>query len=311
MKAAQINSYGGPDVLAIAEVSKPHISDGQVLVEIHAASINPFDVYVRSGGVKEARPLSFPATLGTDIAGIVTEIGPSIEHLSVGDKVYGSASPLAGATGAFAEFAAIPENNLAKMPSNATFLEAASLPITGISALQALTEHMNLTPGQKLLIHGGAGGIGSIAIQIAKHIGAYVVTTATGKGIEYVKQLGANEVIDYKTQKIEETSKDFDAVFDTVGGETYKKSFQILKKGGIIVSMVEKPNQELAEKYGVTTINQRSKVNSRHLQQLAKLVETGAVKPNIDKVFPLTEIRQAFQAFEHGGINGKIVLQIL
>jgi alcohol dehydrogenase len=310
MKAVQINSYGDITVFEINEnVPKPVISDGQVLVKIHAASINPYDVFIRSGGAEKTRPLSFPATLGTDIAGVVAEVGSNTSY-SVGDKVYGSASPLAGGSGAFAEFAAVPEMNLAKMADNLDFVSAAALPITGISALQALTEHMQLTQGQKILIHGGAGGIGSIAIQIAKHIGAYVITTATGEGIEYVKTLGADEVIDYKVQKFEDIIKDVDAVFDTVAGETYRRSFQVLKKGSVIVSMIERPNIELSEKYGVRAIYQSTKANTEHLKKLTELVQIGAIIPHVDKVFPLHEIREAFEVFEKGNIKGKIVLQM-
>jgi NADPH:quinone reductase-like Zn-dependent oxidoreductase len=173
-----------------------------------------------------------------------------------------------------------------------------------------LQGHIKLQSGQKILIHGGAGGIGSIAIQIAKHIGAYVATTAAAASMEYVKQLGADEIIDYKAQKFEELVHDFDAVFDTVGGETYEKSFQVLKKGGIIVSMLVTPNEELVHKYEVTAIIQSTQVNTESLVSLGELVKEGSVKAFVDKVFPLEQVADAFSAQEHGSVHGKIVIEI-
>src|SRR5690606_10107573 len=200
MKAAQINNYGDPSVVQIAEVDQPQLTEAQVLVEVHASSLNPFDTTVREGHMKDAIPLQFPATLGGDIAGVVVKAGTGVERLKPGDKVYGQANVVAGNSGAFAELAATKASQLAKMPSNLSFEQAAAMPLVGVSALQALSEHINLKAGQNIFIHGGAGGIGTIAIQIAKHIGAYVATTATGEGIDYVKKLGADQVIDFKSE---------------------------------------------------------------------------------------------------------------
>jgi NADPH:quinone reductase-like Zn-dependent oxidoreductase len=227
MKAAQINEYGHADVIEVSDIAKPTLGEGQVLVEVHAASINPFDTIVREGHVAQMIK-SLPVTLGGDIAGVVTEVGSGVTEFAVGDKVYGQANAVAGNSGAFAEFAATAASQVGNMPANLSFVEAGAIPLTGESALQVITGHMKLAPGQKILIHGGAGGIGTVAIQIAKHLGAYVATTATGEGIQYVTDLGADEVIDYASQKFEDSVHDYDAVFDTVGGDTYVRSFGVL-----------------------------------------------------------------------------------
>ena len=224
MKSAQISEYGDSSIIKINEVEKPSAGESQVLVEVHSASLNPFDSAVRAGYMKEMLPLQFPATLGGDIAGVVVELGDGVDSLALDDKVYGQASVVAGNSGAFAEYAVTKVGQIAKAPDGLDFTTLASLPLVGVSALQALGQHINIRSDQKLFIHGGAGAIGSIALQIAKNIGAYVATTATGDGIEYVKKLGADEVIDYKTQDFSEILKDYDAVFDTVGGDDFNKS---------------------------------------------------------------------------------------
>lgn len=309
MKAAQISQYGHADQIKIIEIEKPEPKPGQVQVRVHAASVNPFDSKVREGYVANMVP-ELPVTLGGDIAGVVTEITEGVEHVAVGDMVYGQASVVAGNSGAFAEYAATKAGQVAKMPANIDFNQAAALPLTGVSALQALVGHINLQPGQKILIHGGAGGIGTMAIQIAKHIGAYVATTATGEGLEYVKQLGADEVIDYQSQSFDELLRDYDAVFDTVAGETYERSFKVLKQGGIIVSMLEKPNQELMEQYGVRAVAQQTRINAEDLAKLATLVEDGVVTPHVDVTYPLDQTAQAFEAWEAGKVRGKVVITI-
>lgn len=310
MKAAQINGYGDVSVININEVDQPTPGAGQVLVEVYASSLNPFDTTVRAGYMKEMIPLNLPVTLGGDIAGVVTQVGENVTSLSVGDKVYGQANAVAGNSGAFAEYAATSSGQVAKSPEGLDFNQVASLPLVGVSALQALTKHINLQSGQKIFIHGGAGGIGSIAIQIAKHIGAYVATTATGDGIDYVKQLGADECIDYKTQDFSQVLKDFDAVFDTVGGEDFSKSLHTLKRSGIAVSMIGKPDDAKAGELGVTAMAQSTSINTAVLDELSKLVNDGVVKPQVYKVFPLEQIKEAFTARESGSSKGKVVINI-
>jgi len=320
MKAAQIKKYGNPDVIEIIETQKPKVDRGQVLIKNYASSINPFDVAVIKGFVAQMTDAKLPMVIGSDIAGVVTEVGEGVENFSVGNKVYGQGSLLAGATGAFAEFVASPADLVAKMPArqslgagkskNINFNEAAAVVLTGVSAVQAIIEHFNLQSDQKILIHGGAGGIGTIAIQIAKHIGAYVAATATGEGIDYVKKLGADQVIDYKNENFENILSDFDAVFDTVGGETYAKSFKILKKGGGIVSMLMPPDQDLIKQYNVTAISQFTKITTERLTMLTNFIESGAVKIHIDKIYTLDKIKEAFSEKETGDVLGKIVIEI-
>jgi NADPH:quinone reductase-like Zn-dependent oxidoreductase len=310
MKAAQINEYGHADKIAVVEVDAPTATEGTVVIQVQAASINPFDTVVREGYMKEMIPLDLPVTLGGDIAGVIAEVGKDVANLQVGDTVYGQANVVAGNSGAFAEFARTSSTQVAKAPSNLTIQQAASLPLVGVSALQALLDHINLQSGQKLFIHGGAGGIGSIAIQVAKHLGAYVTTTATGDGIDFVESLGADEVIDYKAEDFSEKLSDFDAVFELAGGKEFDKTLTILKKGGVAVSMNAQANEAKATELGVTAISQMTQVTSEKLEKLTQLVEEGIVTPQNEKTFSLAEISKAFEARESGSVKGKIVIAI-
>ena len=309
MKAAQIKKYGGPEVIEINSIDDPVIKEGQVLVEIHAAGVNPVDWKIREGYMDKMAPLNFPATLGGDFAGVITNAGV-VSEFKVGDAVYGSVLILGAGSGAFAEFAAAKKETIAIKPKNTDYIEAAALPLVGVSAYQALVEHMHLAKGQKILVHGGAGGIGSVAIQLAKHLGAYVAATAGSSDIEFVKNLGADEVIDYQKQKFENIVHDFDAVFDPVGGETYTKSFEVLKKAGIIVSMVEQPNENLMQQFEVTAISQFTKINTERLNQLTELVEKGMIKIHVDKVFPLNEAGEALSYLQTGHPKGKVAIKV-
>lgn len=310
MKATQINEYGHADVVKVQEVDKPSIGKDQVLVEVQAASLNPFDTMVREGYLQEAVPLTLPVTLGGDIAGVVREVGENVSNVAEGDIVYGQANVVAGNSGALAEYAATKADQVAKSPKGIDSTEAASLPLVGVSALQALVDHIELEADQKIFIHGGAGGIGSIAIQIAKNIGAHVATTATGGGIAYVNELGADEVIDYKAQDFSQSLSSFDAVFDTVGGDDFTKALAILKPGGVAVSMIADADEDLAKELEVTAIKQMTHVTCDKLSQLTKLVEDGVVKPNVGKVFELNQIQEAFEARESGQVQGKIVIHL-
>ena len=310
MKAAQINTYGGVEVITIADVDKPSVQNDQVLVEVTAASINPFDYKLRMGLSKAYIPLTFPVTLGGDFAGKIVALGEHVGEYALGDNVFGSALILNGGSGSMAEFAMANVKNIAKAPLSLPLEKAASLPLVGSSAVQAIEEHINIQKDQKILIHGGAGGIGSLAIQIAKLHGAYVITTVSTNDIEFVHSLGADEVIDYKTQAFEDLLKDIDAVFDTVGGETRDKSLQVLKKGGILVSMSGEPSKELVDKYTVTAIGQNTKTVTAHLSRIAELIDRGSIHPAIDKEYTLDNIQDAFTYQEKMHPRGKVVIKI-
>ncbi len=311
MKAAQINEYGDASAVIINEVEQPALQPGQVLVEVYAASLNPFDSMVRSGALKDNIPLQLPITLGGDFAGIVSKVASEVTGLNIDDSVYGQGLTVAGDSGACAEYVAVSAHTTAKAPANISFAEAAALPLVGVSALQAITEHLNLQNGQKLFIHGGAGGIGSIAIQIAKHLGAYVAVTATSNDFEFVKQLGADEVIDYKTQDFSSVLRDYDAVFNTVGSEDITKALKIIKQGGSLVSMSAPADEALASEHGVNTIRQSTQVTTERLDRLRQLVEDDIVLPRVGKIFPLQQAREAFEARDTGTVKGKVILQII
>lgn len=309
MKAAQLQTYGESGIL-IVDIPSPGVQAGKVLVEVHAAGVNPIDWKVQVGYMKDMMPLSLPVTLGGDLAGVIIAVGADVSEFKIGDEVYGQGSVLGGASGSFAEFDLALPGSLAQKPKKLSLLEAGATPLAGVSALQALVDHLNIASGQKILIHGGAGGIGSIAIQIAKHLGAYVATTVSTNDMEYVKTLGADEVIDYKNEKFEEKLHDFDAVYDTVGGETNKKSYQILKKGGKLVSMVASPDEELSKKYEVNAIVQGTKVTTDRLNKLTELLDEGAVTIHIEKTFSLNETEKALAYLRQTPPKGKVVIAV-
>ena len=311
MKALQILRYGGRDAMQLNEnASKPAAGKGQVLIEVHAASINPIDWKIRAGYMKEDLTLTMPATFGGDVSGAVMAVAESVPDLKVGSRVFGYASPVAEGSGSFAEFVAANVSTLAPAPQKATMLEAAALPLVGASAVQAIETHIKLQRGQTILIHGGAGGIGSVAIQLAKSLGAYVATTAAADDFAYVKELRADEVIDYKKEAFEAKLADFDAVFDTVGGETTKKSFTVLKKGGVLVSMLGQPNAAVAQQHGVTAIGQFTRATTDVLKRVAQLVDSGTIRSRIAKAFSLEQAAQAFQLAEEGHPRGKVLFEV-
>jgi alcohol dehydrogenase len=310
MKAAQISTYGGPEVVQTTQdAPEPQPGEGQVVVEVRAASVNPFDNIVRAGFARQMKELDFPATLGGDFAGVVSEIGDAAQGFDKGDEVYGQAGALSG-NGSFAEFVPVNTTAIALKPKGVDFATAAALPLTGVSAYQAIIEGINLQEGQKILIHGGAGGIGSLAIQLAKHIGAYVATTVATDDKDFAAELGADEVIDYQTSDFADSLNGYDAVFDTVGGETYIKSFKVLKTGGVIVSMKEQPNEELAKPKDVTAIYQFTQVNTDRLNKLTELVEGDVLKVHVDKIFPLEQVGDAMAYLEAGKHRGKVVIEV-
>ncbi|HEY9207106.1 MAG TPA: NADP-dependent oxidoreductase [Candidatus Methanoperedens sp.] len=311
MKAAQINEYGGSEVVKINKNAKePTVTQGHLLIEVHSAGVNPVDWKIREGYMRQMVPLRFPATLGGDFSGKIAKVGEGVSNYKKGDDIYGQASLIRGGSGSFAEFASADVNTVAHKPKNLSHVEAAALPLTGVSAWQALVDHMGLSGGKKILIHGGAGGIGSIAIQIARHMGAYVATTVSAKDGQYARDLGADEVIDYKNQFFENMLHDYDAVYDTVGGETYIRSFRVLKSGGTIVSMLEQPRSDLMKQYGVNAIGQFTQVNSERLSRLAELADKRVIKVHVEKTFPLEKAQEALAFQQNGHPRGKVVLEI-
>jgi alcohol dehydrogenase len=316
MKSAQIKGYGSTsDVIEIDQnTPAPNDpTDGKVLVKVKAAGVNPTDWKISEGYMQQIMPLEFPATLGWDFSGIVEKAGAGVSDIKQGDEAYGRTSVLFGGSGTFAEMTLANADNIARKPTTLSHEEAAGLPTVGVSAWQALVDIIGLSKGQKILIHGGAGGVGSIAIQLAKYLGAYVATTVSEKDKQFVKGLGADEIIDYKTQTFEDllSPNGYHAVLDTVGGETYSRSFKILNRGtGIIVSTLEQPNQELMEKFGVKAIFVFSQVNRERLTKLAQWVDQNNVRVNVDKMFPLDDAAKALEYQKDGHPRGKVVLAI-
>jgi alcohol dehydrogenase len=312
MKSAQITRYGNnSEVIEINEVTMPNLSAGKVLVNIKIAGINPIDWKIREGYMQQMIHLQFPSTLGMDFSGVIKQVGEDVSSdFKQGDEVYGQAGVPSGGSGAFSELALANATSIAHKPKRLSHTQAAALPLVGVSAWQALVEHTGLSKGQKILIHGGAGGIGSIAIQLAKNLGAHVATTVSSDDKQFVQDLGANEVIDYKTQTFEDLVHDYDAVFDTVGGETYTRSFRVLRKGGIIVSMLEQQNLELMEQFGVKAVSQFTQVNTERLSKLAEWVDQNKVNIHIDKTFSLDEVGKALDYLRDIHPRGKIVLAI-
>ena len=310
MRAAQISQYGDKEVLkTVDNAPTPSAGPDQILVEVYAASVNPFDWKVRTGQVQSMAQLQFPATLGGDVAGVVAAIGEGAKGFEIGQEVYGQANALSG-QGSFAEFTPVKATSLAPKPNNIDFLAAAALPLTAVSAYQAIVDTLQLQNGQRILIHGGAGGIGAFAVQLAKHLGAYVITTAAPEDLDHVKQLGADVAIDYTSTRFEEVAHGMDAVYDTVGGETYSRSYGVLKPGGAIVSMLEQPDEARATEHRITATAQFTQVTPERLRAVSQLVDAGVLKVTIDKVFSLEEAAEAVEYVHSGHRRGKVVLKI-
>ena len=310
MKAVKVHEVGGPKVLKLEDTPIPFPGSGEVLIEVHAASLNAIDAKLLQADPSYKFAADNPVTPGFDLAGSVVELGENVKHIKVGDNVYGQAAVIRKGTGAFAEYAVAQEDSIARMPDNISFTDAAVIPLSACSAYQALVEHIKVRAGDKILIHGGSGGIGTFAIQLAKHLGAYVASTATDKGLYYVKQQGADCVIDYAAEKFENIVKDFDAVLDTVGGDIFARSFEVVKKGGIIVSMVSRPDELLMKKYRVRSVLETTKVDSKKLGKITDLIKCGALHVNISNVYPLQQTKEAFEAKEKERILGKIAIEV-
>ena len=331
MKALVFKRYGELDQLAFVDIPRPVPRPDEVLVQVHVAGLNPVENKIRSGKMKPVLRFKLPATLGSDLAGVVVEVGSSVTRFKPGDAVFASVDGLR--MGALAEFAVVAENAVALKPAHLDFVQAASVPMVGLTAWQALKERINLKPGQKVFIPAGAGGIGTFAIQLAKHLGAKVATTTSAGNVGFVRNLGADEVIDYKTQKIEDVLRDYDAVLDTLGGESLEKSFQILRPKSAVVSIVGPPDaafgrlrgmnifmvsalwllsrktHQLAKKRDVEYSFLLMNPDGRQLAEIGELLK-GSIRPVIDKVFPFDQAREALAYLEKGRAKGKVVVQM-
>ena len=308
MKAIVIKKYGDESVLEYTDAPRPEPKADEVLVKVHAAAVNPVDWKIRESG-GERFGLELPIILGGDIAGTVEEVGVEVKNFKKGDAVYGM-TVTGGFSGGYAEYALTKADAIAPKPESIGFEEAAAIPIAALTAWQSMFDLANLQNGQRILITGASGGVGSFAVQFAKAKGAYVIGTASGKNKEFVRSLGADEFVDYIAQPFEKVVKDVDVVFDTVGGDTQERAFQTLKKGGFLATSAGTPSAEKAEEFGVKAEFVFCKPNANQLAEINGLIEDGKLKIHIETILSLAEVEKAHQLSQSGRTRGKIVLTI-
>lgn len=332
MHALQLKKYAGLDHVAFAEVPRPALQADELLVQVHAVGLNPIDNLIPKGDFKPILKMRLPATLGSDLAGVVVEVGSAVTRFKVGDAVY--ASIFDTPHGSLADFAAVPEHAAALKPARLDFVQAASVPMVGLTAWQALHERMQLKRGQKIFIPAGSGGIGTFAIQLAKHLGAHVATTTSTANVELVRGLGADEVIDYKRQQFEEVLHGYDAVLGTVRGDGLEKALNIVQPGSNVVSLIGPPDAAFARARGMNVVlklvfgllsrkiiglaKRRGARYAFHfvrpdggqLAQLAALLDAGSIHPVIDRVFPFAEAKDALASLARGRARGKVVVRL-
>jgi NADPH:quinone reductase-like Zn-dependent oxidoreductase len=306
MKAVLIHSYGGVEKLAYEDAPVPAPGPNQVLVKVHAAGVNPFDHKLASGAFAKFIPLKLPYIPGADFSGVVEKLGADVRGFNVGDAVYGNCQPY----GAYAQFAAAPAGTIAPKPKTVDDLSAASIPTGAQTAWQAIFNLGRLERGQTVLIHASAGGVGSFAVQLAHWKGARVIATASGKNVDYVRLLGADEVIDYKTTRFESAVKDIDLVLDLLGGETQARSFGVVKAGGRLISSVQPPSQDAAKARGIQAEMVQMRASTENLAEIAKLIDAGTVKVPAVQTFPLASVAEAWKQILSGHMQGKIVLVV-
>ncbi len=332
MRAAYIRRFGDNRVLEIGEIADPKPQAGEVLVKIGAAALNPIDYKIRQGLLRLMMTRTWPLVLGRDLAGTVVAVGDQVHRFQAGDEVFACQDFRRG--GALAEFTVIREDLLAFKPPALTHVDAAAMPLVGLTAWQALIDRGHLQAGEKVLIHAGSGGVGSIAVPLAKHLGAKVATTTSQRNLDLLKQLGADLVIDYRRQRFEELVQDYDLVLDTCGGEVRHRSFACLKRLGSLISIAGTPSGDFAREqglirsiaWGLDCMNRKThrlarqhgvhyeyvimRPNAQQLTQIAELLETRAIRPLVDKVFKFSEVREAFDYLESGHAVGKIVIDM-
>jgi len=308
MKAVRIHEYGGRDILQYEDCPLPDIVDDEVLIKVVATAINPVDWKIREGYLQEMIPYEFPLTLGWDLSGIVEKTGKNVTSLNIGDSVY--SRPELTRNGAYAEYIAVKYNEVAIKPATVSFAEAASLPLAGITAWEAVINSGEIKKGQSILIHAASGGVGSLAVQLAKWKGAYVFATSSGKNSAFVRSLGADEVIDYRSVRFQDVVRDVDVVFDTIGGDVQQASWSVLKQGGILVSVVQPPEEERAKEAGAVGKFVFIQPNAGILRELASLIDSGVIRPVVGAEFSLQEISKAHELSESGRALGKIVIHV-
>lgn len=306
-RKVRIHGFGGPEVLRIDELEASMPDALQVLVRVKGASINPVDIKIRNGQYPAVKEDRLPYTIGRDVAGIVEKCGAQATHFKIGDEVLGIAGI---ADGGYAERAVLDQHTLARKPQKIDYVHAAAIPLAGTTAWQGLFRHGLLKSGQSVLIHGGSGGVGHFAIQFAKAKGARVLTTVSTKNVDFARDLGADVVIDYKTQRFEERARDLDLVLDLIDGETRERSWPLLRRGGVLVSTLSEPSQETARRYGVRALRFTVEANGSELAEIADLVASGVVEPYVQQTFRLEQAAQAMDEVEHGRSIAKIVLAL-
>jgi NADPH:quinone reductase-like Zn-dependent oxidoreductase len=308
MKAVRIHNYGGAEVLKFEDAPRPTPGPGEVLIRIYAAAVNPVDWKVRKGYLKDRIQYPLPLIPGWDFSGVVEAAGPGVTRLKKGDEVY--ARPDIARNGAYAEYIVAKESEVALKPKTLDHVHAAAIPLAALTAWQALFDTAGLQAGQKVLIHGASGGVGSFAVQLAKWKGAHVIGTASSRNQSFLRELGVDETIDYEKTRFEDVVHHVDVVFDTIGGDTQKRSWKVLKKGGMLVSIVAPPSEEEAAKHGVRKGYVFVQPNASELSEIARLVDSGRLKPVVETVLPLSEARRAQEMNETGHTRGKIVLKV-
>src|SRR5215471_12936296 len=287
MKAVRIHEYGGVDVLRFEDAPRPEPGPVEVLVRVHAAGVNPIDWKVRAGYLKDWLKYKLPMIPGWDFSGVIESVGSGVDGWRAGAEVYGR--PDLSRDGADADFIAVRASEIGAKPKSVDHIHAAAIPLTALTAWQALFDAGGLTTGQKVLIHAAAGGVGHFAVQLAKWKGAFVAGTASARNHEFLKSLGVDQPIDYSRVRFEDVVRDFDVVLDTMAGDTRARSWGVLKKGGILVTILGQPSMEDAHAHGVRTVGFLVQPNPAELAEIARLVDSGVVKPHIDAVFPLAE----------------------
>ncbi len=308
MMAWRVHEFGPPETMRFERVPVPTPGPGEVLVKVHAAGVGPWDGWIRGG--RSALPQPLPLTLGSDLSGAIEAVGPDVIGLRAGDQVYGVTNPRF--VGAYAEYALASDAMIARKPASLSYVEAASVPVIAVTAWQGLFDQARLTARQTVLIHGAAGNVGAHAVQIARRAGIRSIATAATDDLAYVRELGADTVVDFRTERFEDVARDVDAVLDLVGGETQSRSFQVLRPGGKLVSAVSNPDQELAKSRGVDATFFLVKVTTRRLVELADMIDRGDLRTRVGIVLPLADAREAHFILEgrRPSPKGKIVLTV-